>query len=210
VVDPGNTEPAGQVTVASVGAPWPGLEVVIRDDAGRPLPDGHVGEVALRSPSRFAGYCNDPEATAAVLDGDLLLTGDLGYRRDGELFWIGRTKENVVVRGRKIDPGEFLTVLEPLAGIRPGAYVAFGVDDEASGTQQVVVAVEAAGADADARPLVREVRRAVLRGMGVAANDVLVLPPGTLVTTISGKRRHRHYKELYLAGGLEALRLDRR
>jgi acyl-CoA synthetase (AMP-forming)/AMP-acid ligase II len=203
-------DPERHATIASVGAPWPGLDVRILGEDGAPLPDGAVGEIALATPSRFAGYCNDPDATAAVLVGGLLMTGDLGYRRDGQLFWIGRKTECIVVRGRKIDPSELLTVLEPVANLRGGAYVAFGVDDDASGTQRVIVMVELASRDGDPAQAAREVRRAILRGIGVAADDVVVLAPGTLVTTISGKRRHGYYKDLYLRGELAALRLGGR
>jgi acyl-CoA synthetase (AMP-forming)/AMP-acid ligase II len=193
------------VTIASVGAPWPGLRLHIRDEAGRPCADGKVGEIALETPSRFLGYCNDAEATAAVLDGGMLLTGDLGYRRRGQLFWIGRKQECIVIRGRKIDPGELAPALDEVAGLRPGAYVAFGVDEEQTGTQRAVVAVELDGSGRDPALVVRDIRRSVLRAVGIGA-EILALPAGTLQTTISGKRRHRYYKGLYLRGELQPLR----
>ncbi len=202
-VDPGH-----HLTIASLGAPWPGLEVIIRDDAGRPLPDGAIGEIALATPSRFLGYCNNPGATAAAVEGNLLITGDLGYLRNGQLFWVGRKQECIVIRGRKIDPSAFLPILEPVRALRPGAYVAFGVDDDQSGTQRAVVAVEVERAGNDAKPIVREIRRAVLADLGISV-EVIALAPDTLKTTISGKRRHRFYKDLYLRGEFDALRLNR-
>jgi acyl-CoA synthetase (AMP-forming)/AMP-acid ligase II len=200
-------EPGRVAKIASLGAPWPGLAIEIRDESGHPSPDGATGEIALRSPARFLGYCNDPSATAAALDRGVLLSGDLGYVRGGQLFWTGRKRESIVVRGRKIDPGEFLPVLEPIEGLRSGAFAAFGVDDERSGTQRVVIVAELQRQDG-AKAVVREIRRAALSGLGVAADDVLLVAPNTLVTTISGKRRHSHYKALYLKGELELLRLD--
>ncbi len=194
--------------IASVGAPWPGSSVVIHDDEGSPLPDGAVGEIMLATPARFDGYYNNAEATAAVFDGDLLRTGDLGYTRAGQLFWIGRKQERLTVRGRKLDPSDFLAVLDTAAGLRPGSFVAFGIDDEASGTERVVIIVELADTQGDAAAAASEVRRVVARGLGIAVDDVIVAAPGTLETTISGKRRHRHYKRLYLADQLAALRLN--
>ncbi len=196
--------------IATAGAPWPGSSVIIQDDAGSTLPDGVVGEIMLATPARFDGYYNDPEATAAVFEGDLLRTGDLGYRRGDQLFWMGRKQERVTVRGRKMDPSEFQPVLETAAGLRSSAFVAFGVDDEALGTERVIIVVELAAADGDAVAAAREVRRVVSRSMGIAVDDVVVAAPQTLTTTISGKRRHRHYKQLYLANQLADLRLNTR
>lgn len=195
---------------ATVGAPWPGLSVVIRGEAGAVLPEGHVGEIALATPSRFEGYCNDAEATAAVLDGDLLLTGDLGYMRGGQLFWIGRGKEVINVRGRKIDPTEFLPIVEAVEGVDSGRYVAFGVVDAARGTERLVLAIEVPDPGADHRAVLRAMRRGVVRELGVGVDDIVLLPPRTIETTISGKRRHRYYKQLYEAGGLDPLRLTPR
>lgn len=194
--------------VASVGAPWPGSSLIIRDDAGLPLSDGEIGEIMLATPACFDGYYNNPEATEVMFDGDLLRTGDLGYTRAGQLFWIGRKQERLTVYGRKLDPSELHPVLDTTTGLRPGAFVAFGIEDEARGTEQVVVVVELAQADGDPIAAVRGVRRAVARGLGITVADVVVTPPQTLVTTISGKRRHRHYKQLYLADQLADLRLN--
>ncbi|MHA1570458.1 MAG: AMP-binding protein, partial [Alphaproteobacteria bacterium] len=192
--------------IASVGAPWPGSSVIIHDETGSPLPDGAVGEIMLDTPARFNGYYNDAEATAAVFDGDLLRTGDLGYTRARQLFWIGRKQERLTVRGRKLDPSEFLPILDNAAGLRPGAFVAFGIDDDASGTERVIIVVELAQSTGDATAAAREVRRVIARGLGIAVDDVVVAAPDTLVTTISGKRRHRYYKQLYLTDQLAALR----
>ena len=206
--DPDRVATPRTAVIASVGAAWPGSSVIIHDDTGSPVPDGTVGEIMLATPARFDGYHNNVEATAAVFAGDLLRTGDLGYTRAGQLFWIGRKQERLTSRGRKLDPSEFLDILDNAAGLRPGAFVAFGIEDETLGTERVIIVVELAAATDDAAAAAREVRRVVARGLGITVDDVVVTPPDTLATTISGKRRHRYYKQLYVADQLEAMRLN--
>jgi fatty-acyl-CoA synthase len=189
------------VEIASVGAPWPGLTVEILDESGEQLPDGRVGHVILRSPSRFEGYLRDPAATAAIIDGDCLLTGDLGYLRDGELFWTGRRSDIINVRGRKIDPDEFADVVKQVEEIVPGRYAAFGIGDIDRGTERVVVIVEVP-AGTDRKRVAQGLRRAAALRLGIEVGDVVTVPPGRLEPTMSGKRRHRYYKRLYEAGSL--------
>lgn len=198
-------EGARRIDVATVGAPWPGLTIVVRDEEGKPLPDGEVGEVALASPSRFEGYLNDQPATDAVMDGEFLLTGDLGYARNQQLFWIGRSKDAINVRGRKIDPDEFIPILEAIDGPNPSRYAAFGVVDLDRGTERVVLLIELADMEQTTR-VMRELRRASATRLGIVPDEIIPLSPGTLNTTISGKRRHRYYRQLYESAGADALR----
>ena len=96
----------------TVGRPRGGIEVAIRDDEVRPLPDGEVGEVWLRSPTAMAGYWQDPEATAHALVGGWLRTGDLGLIDDrGLLRLAGRLKEMFIRGGYNVYPAEVESVL---------------------------------------------------------------------------------------------------
>ena len=199
------------VEIVGVGRPAPGLQVEIIDPDGGPLPQGNVGEIAIRTPSRMLRYLGDDEATHGSMRDDLLLTGDLGYMRDGEVFWIGRVRERIVLSGRKFDPSDFEQALLSVNDLRPGCFVAFGVDDPARGTQKLVIAAEVgntAGIVGDEasetegstalETLRRRVHVAVVREVGVRIDELLLVPRGSLTKTSSGKRRHRHYKGLYL------------
>ncbi len=197
--------------IVSVGSPHPGLEMVILSETGELLPDGRVGQIALKTPSRFLGYLEDEAATAAQFHGPYLLMADLGYLRDGELFWVGRRDERISVRARKIDPSEFEAPLMSVPGLRPGNFVFFGVDDAKSGTQQPVLVAEfrkEAGVAPETVALA--CRAAAVRSLGVTLGDVVLVPPGTLMKTTSGKRRHRHYRLVYQEGGFQSLRMNAR
>lgn len=199
------------VEIVGVGRPAPGLQVEIMDPDGEPLPQGNVGEIAIRTPSRMLRYLGDDEATRGSLRDDLLLTGDLGYTRDGEVFWIGRVRERIVLSGRKFDPSDFEQALLSVPDLRRGCFVAFGVDDPARGTQKLVIAAEVGNyaailgdeasetkGSAELEALRRRVHAAVVREVGVRIDELLLVPRGSLTKTSSGKRRHHHYKDLYL------------
>ncbi|HYF47715.1 MAG TPA: AMP-binding protein [Acidimicrobiales bacterium] len=96
----------------TVGRPRPPVELSIRDADGRPVPDGEVGEVCLRSPCVMAGYWRDPDATAAALRDGWLFSGDLGYVDDaGCLRLAGRAKEMFIRGGYNVYPLEVEAVL---------------------------------------------------------------------------------------------------
>lgn len=194
---------ARATTVVSTGKAHPGIEIAILGEGNEPLGDGRVGEIALITPSRMLGYMAEPEANAFALRGDYLVTGDLGYLRDGELFWTGRTKERITVRGRKWDPSDFEPILLNVHGLRAGCFAAFGVDDPQIGTQRIVIVSEVRDpSERPAEEIIGEVRRGVLSELGVNVDDVVLVEPGTLTKTSSGKRRHLHFRQMYSRGEL--------
>jgi acyl-CoA synthetase (AMP-forming)/AMP-acid ligase II len=97
-----------EVLLHTVGRPQDGIELVLRDEAGTPVPDGEVGVVTLRSPCSMTAYWNDPERTADTLSPDgWITTSDLGMLRDdGNLVLKGRTSEMYIRGGFNIHPLE--------------------------------------------------------------------------------------------------------
>jgi len=91
----------------SVGAPYPTIEVQIRDDDRAVLPEGEVGEICLRGAVVFRGYWDDPEATAAVLDAERWYhSGDYGRIDDGVLWLESRMRDLILRGGENIYPME--------------------------------------------------------------------------------------------------------
>lgn len=106
---PGLTSAVGTDAPAnSVGRPLPGVELRLVDEFGDDAVIGDVGEVWARGANVFPGYLNDPDATAAVLDEDgWLRTGDLAVVDErGFLFIVGRSKDQIIVAGFNVHPGE--------------------------------------------------------------------------------------------------------
>jgi acyl-CoA synthetase (AMP-forming)/AMP-acid ligase II len=193
------------VSLVGCGRPAPGIKIHILSRTGRRLPDGHVGEVALETPSRMQGYLANQKETRKAVKGDLVLTGDLGYMRGDEFYWAGRVRERITIRGKKLDPSDLERTLLLISTLRKGCFAAFGVDDEKTGTQRIVIVTEVvAGTERQPDEIVREVREKVSLELGLPVSEVVLVEPGTLTKTSSGKRRHRHFRQMYLNGELKS------
>ncbi|HLK12263.1 MAG TPA: AMP-binding protein [Candidatus Binatia bacterium] len=176
------------VASVAVGRCLPHCDVEVRDEAGCPLPARRVGTVWLRSNSLFAGYRGDPEGTRRVLVGGWLDTGDRGYLAEGDLYFLAREKDVIVVGGEKHAPHDIETVINAVPGVRAGCSVAFGVLSEARGTEEVAAVVETRETDGLALERLRAaIQVAVARATGLGLRFVLLVPPGGVEKTTSGK-----------------------
>lgn len=196
----------------SVGRPLTGFETRIIDAEGNQLPAGHLGEVLVAGPSLMDGYFGDPEATAQVIrerDGrQWLHTGDEGMIDSaGELYITGRLKETVIKSGRNYAPALLEEVIETVERVKPGRSVVFGVTDVRAGTQRVVAVVELADPSCSEpllEALMREIRARVddvyRPAGGTVLDQVLLVAPGTLSKTTSGKRMRLDARERFLRG----------
>jgi long-chain acyl-CoA synthetase len=110
---PSVTVAHGDAPIGSIGRPIPGLEVRLVDDAGDDVYIGDAGELLVRGPNVFAGYLDDPETTARVIDADgWLHTGDMAVvDDDGYIFLVDRAKDLIVVSGFNVYPAEVERVL---------------------------------------------------------------------------------------------------
>jgi len=188
----------------SVGRPLDGFAIELRDEAGHQLGEGRVGRLFVRGPSLFREYLGRPAATRAALVDGWLDTGDLGFLLDGELFLVGRAKDVVLVRGQNHAPEELERAVDALAGARRGCAVAVSHRVDGEETDRVLLFLEhRRGATAAARAaLAAGARAAVLASAGIAPDEVVVLAPGALPRTSSGKLRRGETLERHLAGAL--------
>ncbi len=196
-------EEAG-IELVSVGRPLPGTEVEIRDGDGESLSAGQVGRVLARGPSLMDGYLGRPEATARALCDGWLDTGDLGFLHDGELFLTGRAKDVVILRGRNYLPVEIEHAVESVAGFRRGCAVATSWLPEGAPRETLLLFVEHRQ-DAPAPEIAgmpEACVQAVLASTGLKPDEILVLEPGTLPRTSSGKLRRQEALKRHRAGDL--------
>jgi len=125
----------------NIGLPIPSTEVSIRDDAGRQLRPGEIGEICVRGPQIMKGYWKHPEATAEILSADgWLRTGDMGSMDErGYVRITDRKKDMILVSGFNVYPNE----VEDIAAMHPGILecAAIGVPDEKSGETVKLVVV---------------------------------------------------------------------
>ena len=192
-----------RLRVPSSGVAMPGLEVGVRDpDSGETLADRQVGEVVVRGPSVTPGYIHDAEATRASRTADgWLRTGDLGYLSAGRLFLCGRIKDVIIVRGRNVHAHDIEALASKMPEVRTGNVVAFGAPGSDGAEARVVVVAEARQPD-DSGEIARAVRGHVHEALGVVVDEVVVVPPGTLPKTSSGKLRRVETKARWTAGTL--------
>ena len=140
-------EHEGMVGSGSCGIAAPLREAKVVDDAGREVPPGVEGELAIRGPGIFAGYWNRPEATAEAFHGEWFRTGDV-FRRDAEGYFtiVGRTKDMVRRAGENIAAREVEAVLRNMPEIEDAAVL--GVPDPLRGEEVLACLLPAVPADA--------------------------------------------------------------
>jgi len=196
---------AGEETreLASVGPPLAGNAIEIRDEFRAPLGERRVGSVWVQGPSLMHGYHGLPEATAQVKVDGWLDTGDLGFLLDGELYLCGRAKDVLVLRGRNHDPAAIEQAASELDGVRKGCVIALALPlpDEDSDGLLLLVERRREGERED-EALAIALHQAALEACGVAPTDVVLLEPGTLPRTSSGKLRRSTALRQYMAGEL--------
>jgi fatty-acyl-CoA synthase len=200
---------AGEVVrrCVSSGAPIGGCTIEAVDENRRPVGADRVGELRIRSVSMFDGYRNYPEKTAEVFEEGWYYSGDYGFVHGGECFVIGRKKDIIIVAGKNIYPEDVEDAVSRVSGIAPGRVVAFGVDDEALGTEQVCIVAETDRQDEpDLRKLRREVIEAAMR-LDVTISRVYLVPSRWLIKSSSGKpsrsaNRARALEELSVSDGV--------
>jgi len=193
-------DPSGRFL--SVGQPCRGVSVRIVDEAG-PVAPSAEGEICVKSPGVMQGYHNNPEATRRVVSPDgWLRTGDLGFvDREGYLFVTGRLKDLIIVGGENIVPVDVEEIVDHIPGVRYSAAV--GIESERTGSQRlhVVAEVREGAGDTEAlRSLVREIVQRVHQGRGHRPARVLLVRPGTIPKTSSGKIQHSRLGQM-IAGG---------
>jgi fatty-acyl-CoA synthase len=184
-----------------LGKAVPGLEMkVVHPDTYEELPERHVGELLLRGTSVTPGYYKRPDATAALFRDGWLCTGDLAYLLDGELILCGRIKDVIIVGGRNVFPEDIERAVGTLDGVRAGNVIAFGVEGY-KGKESVVVVAEVRADDTET--VRHAVHHRTLDVCGLPPRDVMLVKPGTLPKTSSGKLQRARCRELYLAEELE-------
>ncbi|MFM7045378.1 MAG: AMP-binding protein [Ilumatobacteraceae bacterium] len=184
-----------------LGTAVPGLEMKVVDpETYAELPERAVGELLLRGTSVTPGYYKRPDATAALFRDGWLCTGDLAYMVDGELVLCGRIKDVIIVGGRNVFPEDIERAVGVLDGVRAGNVIAFGVEGY-KGKESVVVVAEVRADDIEA--VRHAVHHRTLDVCGLPPRDVMLVRPGTLPKTSSGKLQRAKCRELYLAEQLE-------
>ena len=187
-------EPGQGSAIMSCGTSQPEHAVLIADPHTlTELPDNCVGELWAAGPSIAHGYWRNPEATAKTFvqhaGRTWLRTGDLGFIRFGEVYITGRLKDLLIVRGHNLYPQDIEQTIErEVEVVRKGRVAAFAVND--GGLEGIGIAAEISRSVQKIltpEALIKAIRQAVAEAYQEAPCVVVLLNPGALPKTSSGK-----------------------
>jgi fatty-acyl-CoA synthase len=184
-----------------LGPPLPGIEVRVVGDDGAVLGEREVGVLQLRGESVTPGYLT-VSGPVATQDADGWLdTGDEGYLTGGAVVVCGRRKDVIIMGGRNIYPTDIERAASEADGVRAGNAVAVRLEaDDARHRESFLVAVESRHTEPDAvQGITKDVTSRVVSAVGVRPAKVVVLRPGSLPKTPSGKLRRAATRALLAA-----------
>ena len=191
---------------------------IVDPETGIEKSEGAIGEIWVRGDNVALGYWQKPELTdrmfrarinqpsAGTSAGPWLRTGDLGVISEGELFIMGRLKDLLIVDGRNHYPDDIESTIREITG---GRVAAIAVEDDTSENLVAIVEVKPAGdeeQDSQLNSVSRAVKTAIWKEHSLRVGDLVLVSPGSIPITTSGKIRRSSCAELYRDG--EFNRLD--
>jgi acyl-CoA synthetase (AMP-forming)/AMP-acid ligase II len=208
----------GTTELVSYGAPLISVIRIVDPDTGVEQAEGGVGEIWVHGDNVALGYWHNPEQTARTFcariskptegtpAGPWLRTGDLGVMSGGELFVIGRLKDLLIVDGCNHYPDDIEATIQEITG---GRVAAIGVEDGTTEKMVAIIELKARGsADENAQRLhsvKHEVATAVWKWHNLRVGDLVLVSPGSIPITTSGKIRRSSCAELYRNGEFQQL-----
>ena len=187
---------------------------IVDSETQTECPEGVVGEIWVYGDNVAAGYWSKPAETERTFGGTLvapsagtpegpwLRTGDSGFVSEGELFIIGRIKDLLIVRGRNHSPDDIEATIQE---ITQGRCVAIAVPDDVGEKLVTIIEVKRPGASKEdvmekLRMVKREVTAAISTSHGLSVSDLVLVSPGAIPITTSGKVRRSECVKLYRRG----------
>jgi acyl carrier protein len=206
----------GTRTLVGCGEPLEDTHVrIVNPTTNVECPPSTVGEVWLAGAGIGAGYWGKPEETDATFnatlaesgEGPYLRTGDLGFIHSGELFLTGRLKDLIIVRGRNYYPHDLeWSAQQAHPGLRRGYGAAFSIEDKTGELVVLVHEIEKQVSESDLMDVVNCIRRVLADEYELEIHTVVLIKPGTIPRTSSGKIQRGACKAAFEAGQLAVVR----
>jgi fatty acid CoA ligase FadD28 len=206
---------SGGTALVSYGVPQSPTARIVDSDTNAECPAGTVGEIWVYGENVATGYWRKPEETEHTFGGKLaapsdgtpegpwLRTGDLGFISDGELFVVGRIKDLLIVHGRNHSPEDIEATVQEVTG---GRVAAISVPDGQTEKLVAIVELKKRGGESDEEETDklaatrRDVASAIFNAHGLSVADLVLVPPGSIPITTSGKVRRAACVEQYRHG----------
>ncbi len=210
-----NDDPNARFLVGCGGVEADQALRIVNPDNGHVCLDGQVGEIHLSGASIARGYWRKTETDANTFSVDAdgtrwLHTGDLGFIDNGELFVTGRLKDLIIIRGRNYYPHDVEAAVESACdALNPGTTVAFAVDE--GDRETLVVLAELKRNRRRQRNFNSEfaaIRARLVEECDIQADRIVLLKPGSVLKTSSGKLRRNACRQAYLRSEFNVIALD--
>lgn len=203
---------ADKKMLVNLGSQMDGHEIVIKGPDNQQLPEGEVGELMISGPSVAQGYYENIQATEEIFRQNIigkeqpfLATGDTALLWKGELYFAGRIKDIIIIRGRNYYPHDIELVLAGVEELRPGCLMAYasGAEDE---SEHLAVAVEVRAdllkdPDVFRKYVLTSIDQKIIEIVGkhfqITPSERLYLEPGTIDKTSSGKIKHLRNRKTF-------------
>jgi acyl-CoA synthetase (AMP-forming)/AMP-acid ligase II/acyl carrier protein len=203
---------ADKKMLVNLGSQMDGHEIVIKGAENQALPEGEVGELMVSGPSVAQGYYENKQATEDIFlqkikgkGKPFLATGDTALLWKGELYFVGRIKDIIIIRGRNYYPHDIELVLAGVEELRPGCLMAYasGAEDE---SEHLAVAVEVRAdllkdLEVFSKYVLTSIDQKIIEIVGkhfqIAPTERLYLKPGSIAKTSSGKIKHLRNRETF-------------
>ncbi|NMF64891.1 non-ribosomal peptide synthetase [Brasilonema octagenarum] len=202
--------------IVGCGRSWLDTKIAIVDPQSlKQCTSEQIGEIWVSGASVAQGYWNRQEQTEQTFqayfantgEGPFLRTGDLGFLKDGELFVTGRLKDLIIIRGRNYYPQDIeLTVAQSHPALQQGGSAAFAID--VGGEERLVIAQEVKRSflrNLATEEVIATIRQAVTEEHELQVYALLLLKPGSIPKTSSGKVQRHACRTSFLAGSLESV-----
>ena len=198
--------------LVNLGSQMDGHEIVIKGAENQVLPEGEVGELMVSGPSVAQGYYENKQATEEIFlqklkgkEQPFLATGDTALLWEGNLYFAGRIKDIIIIRGRNYYPHDIELMLSRVEELRPGCLMAYasGAENE---SEHLAVAVEVRAdlikdMDVFRKYVLNSIDQQIIEIVGkhfqITPSERLYLEPGTIAKTSSGKIKHLRNRQTF-------------
>lgn len=185
-IEPDARSNSEAMSVVSAGLPLPGNEVEI-------LGEAEVGEIRVRSDSLAEGYLTSSGSDRQRFTSKGLMTGDIGFLREGELYVTGRIDDLLIVAGRNVLASDIEVALLESGLSRPGSCAVVQAGD---GPERLVAVLEPVDNHPDFSVMAVQLRQAARQVAGVRLDECVFLPRGHFPKTPSGKTQRFRCREI--------------
>ncbi|TNE54077.1 MAG: amino acid adenylation domain-containing protein, partial [Bacteroidetes bacterium] len=187
------------IEIISVGKAVKHCEIQVCNENHVPLSDGQIGHIKIRGKNVTKGYYRNQEANREVFDEDQwLLTGDIGFVLEGQLYITGRSKDIIFSNGLNIYPHDLERIAEQASGIESGRIAFAGVPRENEGGDQILCFIVHRGKLDQFPELLREVKQLISSQVAIDIDSVI--PVQAIPKTTSGKLQRYQLAKQYAEG----------